>query len=43
MRQERFASAYDVALIYAGLSENGLAFEWLEKACTDRYDGLTSR
>jgi TolB-like protein/Tfp pilus assembly protein PilF len=40
-RQERFASAYDVALIYAGLSENDLAFEWLEKAYTDRDDGLT--
>ena len=40
-RQESFASAYDVALIYAGLSENDLAFEWLEKACADRDDGLT--
>jgi tetratricopeptide (TPR) repeat protein len=40
-RRERFASAYDTALIYAGLSENDLAFEWLEKACTDRDDGLT--
>jgi TolB-like protein/Tfp pilus assembly protein PilF len=40
-RQESFASAFDVALIYAGLLENDLAFEWLEKACTDRDDGLT--
>lgn len=40
-RHERFASAYDVAVIYTGLSQNDLAFEWLEKACTDRDDGLT--
>ena len=39
-RNERYASAYNVALIYAGLSENDLAFEWLGKAYEDHDDDL---
>lgn len=37
-RKERYASAYMVALVYAGLSEGELAFEWLGKAYED-HDG----
>lgn len=40
-RKERYASAYSVALIYAGLSEDDLAFEWLGKAYEERDDYLT--
>lgn len=39
-RNERYASAYSVALIYAGLSEDDLAFEWLGKAYEDHDDHL---
>jgi TolB-like protein/Tfp pilus assembly protein PilF/tRNA A-37 threonylcarbamoyl transferase component Bud32 len=31
---------YEVALVYAGLSEKDLAFEWLEKACKVRDKGM---
>ena len=40
-RKERYASAYNLALIYAGLSEDDLAFEWLGKAYDDHDDQLT--
>ena len=34
------ASAYDVALLYAGLNDRDQALEWLEKAFTERSGGL---
>ena len=34
------ASAYDLALLYAGLNDRDQALEWLEKAFTDRSGGL---
>jgi TolB-like protein/Tfp pilus assembly protein PilF len=40
-RSERYASAYCVALIFAGLSENDLALEWLERAYEDHDDHLS--
>jgi len=40
-RTERYVSAYAVALVYAGLAEYDLAFEWLEMACEDRDEFLT--
>lgn len=40
-RIKRYASAYCVALVYAGLSESDLAFEWLGKAYEDRDDFLS--
>ena len=40
-RNERYVSAYAIALIYAGLAEYDLAFEWLGIACEDRDEFLT--
>ncbi len=40
-RNERYVSAYCVALIYAALAEQELAFEWLEKAFEERDEFLT--
>jgi tetratricopeptide (TPR) repeat protein len=40
-RTERYVSAYAVALVYAGLAEYDLAFEWLGMACDDRDDQLS--
>jgi TolB-like protein/Tfp pilus assembly protein PilF len=40
-RTERYVSAYAVALVYAGLAEYDLAFEWLGLACDDRDDQLS--
>ena len=38
---ERYVSAYAVALVYAGLAESDLAFEWLGMACENRDEFLT--
>jgi Tfp pilus assembly protein PilF len=40
-RTERYVSAYAVALVYAGLAENDLAFEWLGVACEEKDDLLS--
>ena len=40
-RNERYVSAYAIALVYAGLAEYDLAFEWLGIACEDRDEFLT--
>ncbi len=40
-RTDRYVSAYAVALVYAGLAEYDLAFEWLSIACEDRDEFLT--
>jgi tetratricopeptide (TPR) repeat protein len=40
-RNERYVSAYAIALVYAGLAEYDLAFEWLGMACDDRDEILT--
>ncbi len=34
---ERYVHPYMVALIYAGLGENDQAFDWLERAYSDRF------
>ena len=34
--EQSYVSAYDVAVIYAGLNENEQAFRWLDKAITQR-------
>ena len=34
------ASAYDLAVLYAGLNDRDRALEWLEKAYTERSGGL---
>lgn len=39
-RNQRYVSAYTIALIYVGLSEDDLAFEWLGKAYEDHDDHL---
>jgi TolB-like protein/Tfp pilus assembly protein PilF len=39
-RKERYCSAYAVALVYAALSEDDLAFEWLAKAHEEHDDHL---
>jgi hypothetical protein len=33
---------YEIALVYAGLGEKDLAFEWLERAYNERDKGLIS-
>jgi tetratricopeptide (TPR) repeat protein len=38
--RQKTASAYDVALLYAGLNDGEQALVWLEKALTDRSGGL---
>jgi tetratricopeptide (TPR) repeat protein len=40
MKKHQYVIAFDIARIYAGLGENDLAFEWLEKACEDRNGEL---
>ncbi len=40
-RNERYVSAYAIALVYAGLAECDRAFEWLGIACEDRDEFLT--
>jgi TolB-like protein/Tfp pilus assembly protein PilF len=40
-RKEGYVSGYALALVYAGLAEYDLAFEWLGTACEDRDDQLT--
>jgi tetratricopeptide (TPR) repeat protein len=34
--RQGYVSAYDVALVYAGLGENDSAFEWIAKAIAER-------
>ncbi len=36
LARQRYISAYNMALIYAGLGEKDLAFTWLEKAYEER-------
>ena len=38
--RQRTASAYDVALLYAGLNDRDRAMEWLEKAIMERSGGV---
>jgi TolB-like protein/Flp pilus assembly protein TadD len=40
LSQRRFVSAYDFAIIYAGLGEKDQAFEWLERAYEERAFSL---
>ena len=35
---QRYVSPHSIALVYAGLGENDLAFEWLEKAIAVRSE-----
>ena len=39
-RKDRYVSAYCVALTYAALAEQELAFEWLEKARQDQSEWI---
>ena len=36
MSKSRYVPAYDIAVAYLGLGENGLAFDWLSKAFEER-------
>jgi hypothetical protein len=36
LSERRFVSAYDFAIIHAGLGEAEEAFKWLERACEER-------
>jgi hypothetical protein len=40
LSERRFASAYDFAILYAGLGEKDQAFEWLERAYEERSFSL---
>jgi Tfp pilus assembly protein PilF len=37
---KHYVSSYMIATVYASLGENDKAFEWLEKACEERYEGM---
>jgi hypothetical protein len=37
---QRYVSAYDIALVYAGLADEEEIFRWLEKAYGERESGL---
>jgi hypothetical protein len=37
--QRTRSNAFSVALVYAGLGDDGLAFDWLEKSIADRSLG----
>lgn len=40
MSKQRYISAYNIATIYAALKDKDRAFEWLEKAFTERADWM---
>jgi TolB-like protein len=40
LSERRFVSAYDFALLYTGLGDNGQAFDWLERAYHERSFSL---
>jgi serine/threonine-protein kinase len=40
LSSKRYVTAYDIAIIYAGLGENDQAFEWLDKALEERSSWL---
>jgi tetratricopeptide (TPR) repeat protein len=39
--RHRYVAPYHVAVVYAGLGEKDLAFEWLQKAYVDRNELIT--
>lgn len=39
--EEQYVSPYEIAIIYSGLGEKELVFEWLERAYEDRSSWLT--
>jgi serine/threonine-protein kinase len=39
--EQQYVSPYEIAIIYAGLGEKELVFEWLERAYEDRSSWLT--
>jgi tetratricopeptide (TPR) repeat protein len=41
MSERQYVSPYEIAIIYAGLGERDLVFEWLERAYEDRSSWLT--
>ncbi len=41
LSKQRYVSPYHLAMVYAGLGERDEAFDWLEKAYTDREGRLT--
>ena len=40
LSKRRYVSPYDIAVVYAGLGEKDLAFDWLQKALADRSSQL---
>ncbi|MGZ4807706.1 MAG: winged helix-turn-helix domain-containing tetratricopeptide repeat protein [Thermoanaerobaculia bacterium] len=40
MSRTRYVPAYDIAIVYGALGQNDAAFQWLEKAYTDRHPWL---
>jgi len=40
LSKRRYVSPYDIAVVYAGLGEKDLAFDWLQKAVADRSSQL---
>ena len=39
MGKNQYVGAYNIGLIYLGMGENNLAFEWFNKGCDEQHDG----
>ena len=38
--KNQYIGAYNIGLIYLGMGENDLAFEWFNKGCDEQHDGI---
>ena len=38
--KNQYVGAYNIGLIYLGMGENNLAFEWFNKGCDEQHDGV---
>ena len=40
MAKKQYVGAYNIGLVYLGMGENDLAFEWFNKGCNEQHDGV---
>lgn len=38
--KNQYVGFYNIGLIYLGMGENDLAFEWFTKGCDEQHDGV---